>query len=47
MATTDESRWAAEPADPDRDSPPEDHHVQGEDPPDLAPLDEGETWGQS
>jgi len=51
MSETDdlpESRWTVEEADPEVDSPPEDHHAQpDEDPPDLPPLDEAETWGQS
>lgn len=35
-----ESGWHLEKYDSETDDPPEDHHEQGEDPPDLPPLEE-------
>ena len=34
------SDWTVEPYNPDTDSPPDGHHVQGVDPPDLPPGDD-------
>jgi hypothetical protein len=43
VAMNESLRWTIEQYDSETDDPPQDHHIQDEDPPDLPPLEEADN----